>query len=119
MVTLYGLRTCDTCRKALKALASGGVSAAFVDVRAEADLATLAPIWLQAVGVDALVNRKSTTWRALSDDERAAASTGAEAAALLSAHPTLVKRPVIVTADGAVYVGWTHDVQAALGLAGG
>ena len=108
----YGLKSCDTCKKAQKALAAAGVAFDVIDVRAdgvdEADLTA----WLAEVGDEVLVNRRSTTWRGLDDAAKAAAS-GPEAAALLAAHPTLIKRPVIVTKD-AVHVGWSKDTQAAL-----
>lgn len=115
-LTLHGLKTCDTCRKALKDLAVAGVEVDFVDMRAGADLAKLVPAWLAAVGVKALLNTRSTTWRRLSDAERAEAEDEAGAAALLIAHPTLVKRPVIVDTTGAVHVGWTDEARSALGV---
>ncbi|WP_415403657.1 arsenate reductase family protein [Tateyamaria sp. SN3-11] len=102
---MYGLKTCDTCRKAIKALPQ----ARFVDVRAEGVPADVMEAARAAFG-DALVNTRSTTWRGLSEAER-----GGEPAALLAAHPTLMKRPLIV--DGAtMHLGWTKDVQAALGV---
>ena len=105
---LYGLKNCDTCKKAMKALDAAGQAYQFVDIRAEANLAALVPTWLESAGSDVLINRRSTTWRNLSEAEREAAPI-----ALLTANPTLVKRPVI-TSDADVYVGWTKDVQAAL-----
>ena len=103
---LWGLKTCDTCRKALKALPG----AAFRDIRedplTEAEIAVL----LAEFG-EALVNRASTTWRGLSEAERAR-----PAAELLALHPALMKRPVI-RADGAWHLGWGPAVRAALGVA--
>lgn len=111
-VTLYGLKTCDTCKKALKALETAGREVNFVDIRAEADLPARAPAWLAAVGAERLINTRSTTWRGLDDAERARAQS--DPAGLLTTHPTLIKRPVIE--DGAsIHVGWTTDTQAALG----
>ena len=107
-LTLYGLKNCDTCKKALKALEAAGESVSFIDIRAEADLEVSLPAWLDAAGAETLVNKRSTTWRNLSDAERETPF-----AALLLAHPTLIKRPVIETGS-ATYVGWTKDVQAAL-----
>ncbi|MEM9179983.1 MAG: ArsC/Spx/MgsR family protein [Pseudomonadota bacterium] len=107
-LTLYGLKNCDTCKKALKALESAGKSVTFVDIRAEADLAQLVPAWLAQAGDERLVNRRSTTWRTLSEAERAS-----DPQALLMAHPTLIKRPVIET-NGQVFVGWGKDEQSAL-----
>jgi arsenate reductase len=112
MTVLYGLKNCDTCKKALKALAAAGRDVRFVDIRTEADLPDRVPVWLAAVGPDKLVNTRSTTWRGLSEAERARA--GEDTVGLLTDHPALVKRPVI-EADGVVHVGWTRDVQDALG----
>ncbi|MCF8880754.1 ArsC family transcriptional regulator [Hyphobacterium sp. SN044] len=115
MITFYGIRTCDTCRKAMKTLDAAGRAYNFVDLRADADMTALAPRWIAAVGADTLVNRKSTTWRSLSDADKAKAASDAGAADLLAAHPTLVKRPVIET-GGEVFVGWTGEVQKKVGV---
>ena len=66
---LYGLKTCDTCRKALKSLEGAGQSVRFVDVRAEPLGADQLAEFLGAFG-EALVNTRSTTWRGLSEDRR-------------------------------------------------
>lgn len=112
-LTLYGLKTCDTCKKALKALQGAGHDPVFVDVRAEADLDAKLPVWLAKAGPEALINTRSTTWRGLDESERATAQSDPQG--LLKTHPALIKRPVIER-DGAVSVGWTKDVQAAFGV---
>lgn len=104
MITLYGLKSCDACKRARAALEAEGRAVAFVDIRAEADLAAKAPQWLAALGAEALINRRSTTWRGLSEAERSAAD-GEGAAALVIAHPALIKRPVLES-GAAVSVGW-------------
>ena len=108
-LTLYGLKNCDTCKKALRGLEGAGRKVAFVDIRAQGDLTEKVPFWLAAVGADKLINRRSTTWRGLSDTEREAAE-GDGAAASLIANPTLIKRPVIEDGDD-VFVGWGRDVS--------
>ena len=110
-LTLYGLKTCDTCRKARAALAAGGHAVRFVDIRAEADLAAKLPGWIAAAG-NRLVNRSSTTWRSLSEADKARAD-GPALPGLLIAHPALIKRPVIEAGD-TVHIGWGKDTQAAL-----
>jgi arsenate reductase len=100
---LYGLKTCDTCRKALKSIAD----AEFVDVRAEGVPQEVLAQALETFGAD-LVNTRSTTWRGLDAETRAL-----PAAELLRAHPTLMKRPLIVDA-GRMYLGWSAEVQSAL-----
>jgi arsenate reductase len=111
-LTLYGLKNCDTCKKALGALSAAGHEVAFVDIRAEADLPSLVPAWLKEVGTEKLVNRRSTTWRGLTTDQQATA-LGDRAAALLIDNPTLIKRPVIVTGAD-VIVGWDKGAKQAL-----
>ena len=111
-LTLYGLKNCDTCKKALKALAGAGRDVTFVDIRADADLEAKLPVWLAGLGAEALVNKRSTTWRGLDEAARAQAD-GDGAVALLAAHPTLIKRPVIEAGD-ALHVGWTAAVSGAL-----
>ncbi|MEM9012077.1 MAG: ArsC/Spx/MgsR family protein [Pseudomonadota bacterium] len=106
-MTLYGLKSCDTCRKALAALRDAGHEVHFVDVRADGiDDATRAR-FIAAFG-PAIVNTRSTTWRGLTAEEQAE-----EPADQLAAHPTLMKRPV-VEADGRLHLGWGKDVQAEL-----
>lgn len=100
---LYGLKTCDTCRKALKSIAD----AEFVDVRADGVPPEVLAQAFDTFGAD-LVNTRSTTWRGLDDETRALPT-----AELLRAHPTLMKRPLIVDA-GRMYLGWGAEVQSAL-----
>ncbi|WP_339747565.1 ArsC/Spx/MgsR family protein [uncultured Maricaulis sp.] len=115
MITLYGLKNCDTCKLALREITSAGLEHRFVDIRDEAELVSLVPAWVKLAGAKALLNTRSTTWRGLSiQDQRLA---DAEPAALLIANPTLIKRPVI-TIDGKLHVGWTPAVrEAVLGVA--
>ena len=106
-MTLYGLKNCDTCRAALRALREAGREPVFVDVReTPLDAADLTR-FLEAFG-DALINRRSTTWRGLEEADREAAPQ-----TLLAAHPALMKRPVI-DAGGVLHLGWSADVQQAL-----
>ena len=111
MITLYGLKNCDTCKKALAALKAAGRETEFIDIRAEADLDAKLPVWLDALGPAALINKRSTTWRALSTDEQASAEENASA--LLQTHPTLIKRPVIES-GAKTLVGWSKDSLSAL-----
>ncbi|MGH1464997.1 MAG: ArsC/Spx/MgsR family protein [Cognatishimia sp.] len=101
---LYGLKNCDTCRKALKTL----TSAQFVDVRAEGVPNDVMSKAFDAFG-DNLLNRRSTTWRNLDEEQRKASPL-----TLLAQHPTLMKRPLIEH-EGELFLGWTPKMQAALG----
>ena len=102
---LFGLKSCDTCRKAMKALPD----AEFVDVRTDGVPDDVLRAALETFGA-ALVNTRSTTWRELDDAARAQ-----DPMEQLKAHPTLMKRPLIVTGD-AMHLGWTAKTQGALGV---
>ena len=95
MTTLYGIPNCDTVKKARAWLVEHGVAHEFHDFRKhgvpEADLDQ----WLAVLSWEALVNRKGTTWRKLDDATRAAVVDAASARAVLLAHPSLIKRPVV------------------------
>ena len=101
----FGLKSCDTCRKARKAITEAGLDITVIDVRddgiPEEDLVRI----VDTFG-DKAINRASTTWRALDDTEKQQ-----DTLALLRAHPTLLKRPVIDTGNGLTQ-GWKADVQA-------
>ena len=106
-LTLYGIPTCDTCKKAVKALEATGHEVAFRDVRAkplsEAEIAEL----VNEFG-DRLINKQSTTYRGFSDFLRES-----EADAQIAAQPTVMKRPVIREGNR-LWLGWDDKVQADL-----
>ncbi len=96
MTTLVGIKNCDSVKKARKWLDSHGVAYTFHDLREqcvkEAELAK----WLDAVGWETLLNRRSTSWKQLSDAVRSDVDRN-KALALMLANPTLIKRPVLIT----------------------
>lgn len=103
----FGLKSCDTCRKALKSLVDMDVEV--IDVRADGVSAADQAAMISAFGAGVL-NTRSTTWRGLSEDERAQ-----DPAVLLAAHPTLMKRPVL-DIDGVWHQGWTPATRTAVGV---
>ena len=116
MITVYGLKTCDTTRKSLKWLERREVPHRFLDVRADGvDLDKLTE-WAMEVGWEALINRGSTTWRNLPEVIRDAV-TEDTALALMVEHPALIKRPVIETEAGLI-VGFkgeqVRDLEAVI-----
>lgn len=103
----FGLKTCDTSRAALAALRAKGLDPQVIDVRSDGVTPGDLDAMLVAFGERA-INRSSTTWRALSEAEREV-----DPALLLTAHPTLMKRPVIEK-DGIWYLGWDKAVQTSV-----
>lgn len=92
---LYGIKTCDTCRKAIKALPE----ATFIDLKKEAVPADVLAAAFDQVG-EALLNKRGTTWRALSDEAKAQPILE-----VIAAHPMTMKRPLIED-EGRYTVGW-------------
>jgi len=109
MTTLYGLSNCDTCRKARKWLDRFGVAHAFIDYREQPQTPDTIATWKdQAGGWNALVNKSSTTWRNL-PAHRKAPGSDAEWKLLLREYPQLIRRPVVVTDDGAMTQGFSDN----------
>ena len=106
-VVIWGLGTCDACRRALREARATGADAVLRDVRAERMSEALRARAAAAFG-DALVNRRSATWRGLNDAARAMPP-----AALIGAHPAVMKRPLI-EAHGALHLGWDEAVRRAV-----
>jgi arsenate reductase (glutaredoxin) len=104
---IYGLKTCDSCRAALRDLGAAGHAAVLVDLR-EAPLPDDLRDRALAQFGEALINRRSTTWRGLDEGARAG-----DPEALLAAYPSVMKRPLIV-AGGALYLGWDAASRSAL-----
>jgi len=103
---LYGISTCDTCKKAIKSLESAGHTVTFRDIRKDPLNAPEIDEIVTEFG-SRLINKQSTTYRSFSDFLRES-----EPEAQIAAQPTVMKRPVI-KADR-WYLGWDEDVQSAL-----
>ncbi|QJQ95026.1 MULTISPECIES: Spx/MgsR family RNA polymerase-binding regulatory protein [Halomonadaceae] len=97
MTTLYGIKNCDTCRKARKALDSQSVAYRFHDLRQNGLDDALLDHLLGQVPLASLINRQSQTWRKLDDADKARIDS--EAKRVLAANPTLLKRPLLDTGN--------------------
>ncbi len=115
-VAVYGLKNCAACRKALDRLAAEGIAHRFHDLRADGLEPARLDAWIDELGWEALLNRRSATWRQLPAPARAVADAAA-AAALMRAHPALIKRPVF-DLGGRCLVGFGDSQMAALRAAG-
>lgn len=106
MITLHGIPNCDTVKKARAWLTAHGIDHRFHDFRKQGVPEAALDQWLAAAGWEKVINRKGTTWRQLDDATRAAVADAASARALALAHPSVIKRPVLHWADGAITVGF-------------
>ena len=106
---VYGISTCDTTKKAIKALEAAGHAVSFRDVRATPLSAAEIDRLVGEFG-ERLINRQSTTYRGFGEFLKAS-----DPEAQIAAQPAVMKRPVI-EADGKLWLGWDATVQAALGV---
>ena len=107
--TLYGLKNCDTCRKAQNWLKRFGIEHDFVDYRDQRQSPETLVAWKDALGGwEAMINNSSTTWRELPANRKAPGSD-AEWKLLLKEYPQLIRRPVVVMDDGAVSQGFSDN----------
>ena len=110
---LYGLKTCDTCRKVRKELDAAKVAYEFHDVRDDGVTRAQVTRWAKMAGWETLLNKSSATWRGISEADRTGL-TEARAIALMTANPALMKRPIIERGDTEVFVGWSKETAAAV-----
>lgn len=108
---IYGIPNCDSIKKARRWFESEGLEYLFVDFRKTAPSQTQLSQWVAAVGEKTLLNRRSTTWKNLSEQERGEAENGNVESILLK-HPTLIKRPVLEH-NGETAVGFNATDYAA------
>ncbi len=106
---MYGLEKCDTCRKARKWLDRYQITYTFIDYREQRIAAEVLKSWAKQLGWDGLVNRAGTTWRNLAPTRKAPGSD-AEWVLLIKEYPALIKRPVVVFADGRVNLGFNDKL---------
>jgi arsenate reductase (glutaredoxin) len=111
VATIYGLATCDTTRAARKWLDAKGVAYRFHDVREDGLTKAMVEGWIKALGWEKVLNKASTTWRELPENEKQNVDEK-HAVALLLAHPALVKRPMLDRA-GKLTLGFKPDVYKA------
>ncbi|HVJ03102.1 MAG TPA: ArsC family reductase [Sphingomonas sp.] len=106
-ITVYGIKNCDTMKKARAWLDEHAVAYAFHDYKAEGiDGARLAH-WIETVGWEPLLNRAGTTFRKLPDEDKQGLDA-AKASALMLAQPSMIKRPV-VEYPGGLLVGFAPE----------
>ena len=96
MIKLFGIKNCDTMKKAFAWFDAQGIAYEFIDYKKEGVVDSLLADWNQRAGWETLLNTRGMMWRRLSDEERIDVNE-AKALALMTDYPTLIKRPVIDT----------------------
>jgi len=112
---LYGIPNCDTVRKARAYLSDNGIAYDFHDYKIEGITSDKIKEWLTQIPLDKLFNKASTSWRELTEQQKAAASSKANAIKLMVKSPTIIKRPVLEDDGGKVLaVGFKKEVYDSL-----
>src|SRR5437868_4764563 len=107
MMTLYGIKNCDTVKKARAWLDGHGIAYAFHDYKAAGIEKARLEDWVAQLGWDVLLNRSGTTFRKLPDAEKEGL-TEKKAIALMLAQPSMIKRPVLERA-GKITAGFRPE----------
>ena len=94
-IRLFGNPNCDTVKKARTWLEQQAIPFEFHNFTKDGLTQAQVEVWLQKIELDTVINRKGTTWRALSDEQKSRANERADAIALILENPSLVKRPVL------------------------
>jgi arsenate reductase len=112
MITLYGIPNCDTVKKARRWLEDRGVDYRFHDFRSDGLSKAQVQSWLKDLGVEEVVNKRSTSWKNLSPAQREALDEQT-AVQLILDNPTLIKRPLVESGNQRA-VGFKDELYSSL-----
>lgn len=112
MMKLFGIKNCDTMKKAMAFLDAQGTAYEFIDYKKAGVAATHLPDWNRRAGWKVLLNTRGLMWKKLSAEQRADVDE-AKALALMAEYPALIKRPLLDTGK-ALLVGFDADAYAKL-----
>lgn len=109
MIEVYGIPNCDTVKKARVWLTENHIDYTFQDFK-KIDLPeTTLTNWIQTFGLDTVINKRGTTWRKLSGDEKALCADPSTAAPIILSNLSMVKRPIVVVDSQASLIGFVVD----------
>ena len=104
MITLYGIKNCDTMKKTLKWFDAQQIDYTFIDYKKVPPDESLAKRFIEQKGWQTIINKRGTTWRKLSEDVKASMDDRA-AIELIQQQPSIIKRPIVET-DSTLIVGY-------------
>ena len=108
IITVYGIPNCDTVKRARQWLDAHGLAYQFHDFKRAGVPPEALQRWLAELGWEKVVNRAGTTWRKLDEALKASVVDAASAGALALAQPSVIKRPVVLWADGTLSIGFSE-----------
>ena len=108
-LTMYGIKNCDTIKKARRWLEEQGVAYQFHDYRADGLSEQLLRDFVERLGWQPLLNTRGTTWRKLDETQRNACDNADAAVALMLEQPAIIKRPLLDNGNGHALLGFSTD----------
>ncbi|SHO60540.1 Spx/MgsR family RNA polymerase-binding regulatory protein [Algoriphagus zhangzhouensis] len=108
-VKVYGIKNCNTMKKAFTFLEEKGVAYDFIDYKKQKPTKDLLEGFLEKVSLEQLVNKKGTTYRKMDDSQKAALESQKSALPILVENSSMIKRPVIVYGDGSITLGFDEE----------
>ncbi|MDA8479761.1 ArsC family reductase [Citrobacter sp. Awk 4] len=109
MVTVFGIKNCDTIKKARRWLEAHGIDYRFHDYRADGLESELLNTFIAELGWEALLNTRGTTWRKLDEATRNSITDASAAAALMTETPAIIKRPLLWTPGKPMLLGFSES----------
>lgn len=109
MITMYGIKNCDTIKKARRWLESNHIDYQFHDYRADGLTDELLRSFINELGWEALLNTRGTTWRKLDEAQRASIDNADAAAALMREMPAMIKRPLLCAPGKPMLLGFNES----------
>lgn len=103
---LYGIKNCDTVRKARRFLDEHGASTQYHDFRQDGLDEAMVDRFIDQLGIKALLNTRGTTWRNLPEETRQQADQPTQARKIMLEHPAVIKRPILVRTGGEMIIGF-------------
>ena len=94
-ITMYGIKNCDTIKKARKWLEANSVEYDFHDYKKDGVYSDLLASWVDELGWEVLLNKRGTTWRKLPDEVKESVNGAERAIAIMVENPSIIKRPVL------------------------
>lgn len=110
MTTIYGIKNCDSVKKARKWLENNNIDYTFHDFREQGISEEMVSSWLDSTGLDKLINKRSTSWKQL-DEESKTRLSEETAPALCVKYETLIKRPVL-SQDNHIHLGFNEKIYS-------
>lgn len=108
-VNIYGIKNCDTMKKAFVFLEGKGVAYNFIDYKKHKPDERLLVRFADKVGFESLINKKGTTYRKLKEEDKQTLEVETTALALLGEQSSMIKRPIIEFPDGTLLVGFDEE----------